>query len=207
VESADPHQKVWEQEQEAQEPLRGVPVRLGHIMLLVLTLAAVFLLAGYLSAPKIEKLWLRKSNAASPVTATTKVVSASVTPGMPFDALRKLAETGDVRAQWIIGTRYHNGEGVPQDDAQAMRWFERAADQGYVDAQATAGAYYWAGRGVPKDLTRSYFWSTVALRQGDSSMESRLRGLVLQMTSAQVAAAQQQADDWLDHHPATSAAD
>jgi TPR repeat protein len=83
-----------------------------------------------------------------------------------------------------------------------MRWFERAADQGFSDAQATSGAYYWVGRGVPKDLIKAYFWSTLALRQGDSSMESRLEGLTLQMTPAQVAAAQARADEWLRQHRA-----
>jgi len=192
---------VWEPERVAQEPLKGVPVRLAHILLLALTAAALFLVAGYLSAPKIEKLWLRKSakasSAATGSVGTAQAAGSQITQATPFDDLRKLAERGDAYAQWMLGTRYHNGEGVPQDDVEAMRWFERAADQGYVDAQATTGAYYWAGRGVPKDLNKAYFWSALALNQGDSSMESRLQGLELQMTRAQVAAAQSQADDWL----------
>src|SRR6266704_1756864 len=52
---------VWEPETEAREPLKGVPVQLLHILLLVLTLAALFLVAGYVSAPKIERLWLSKT--------------------------------------------------------------------------------------------------------------------------------------------------
>ena len=189
---------VWEPEREAQEPLRGVPVRLTHIVLLVVTLAVLFVFAGYKSAPRIER-WLSQRASASSAAVPSPVmppVSKAVTPSMPFDELRQLAEGGDTFAQYSLGSRYHNGEGVPQDDVQAMRWFERAADQGYAAAQATAGAYYWAGRGVPKDLGKSYFWSTLALRQGDASSESRLQGLELQMSRAQVAAAQAQADEW-----------
>ncbi len=192
---------VWEQEREAQEPLRGVPVRLTHIILLVLTLGALAMVSGYLLAPRIEKIWQRKSAAAgSPTTApvgAAPTATKHITSATTFGDLRALAEQGDAYAQWMLGTRFHNGEGVPQDDVQAVRWFERAANQGYVDAQATTGAYYWAGRGVPKDLSKAYFWSTLALNQGDSSMESRLQGLQLQMTPAQVAAAQHQADNWL----------
>jgi TPR repeat protein len=192
---------VWEAEREAQEPLRGVPVRLGHILLLALTAAVLFLVAGYLSAPKIERLWLSNpALAGKPVTTPVGdplAASGPITTATTFGDLQKVAERGDAYAQYILGARYHNGEGVPQDDAQAMRWFERAADQGYADAQATIGAYYWAGRGVPKDLKKAYFWSILALNQGDSAMESRLQGLALQMTTAQVAAAQSQADDWL----------
>jgi putative methionine-R-sulfoxide reductase with GAF domain len=188
-----PVEAVWEPEAVVQEPLKGVPVRLTHILLLVLTAAVLALASGYLLAPRIEKLWFGKPVSASSVPPA----SSSVTQKTTFDELRKLAERGDASAQWMLGTRYHNGEGLPQDDAQAMRWFERAADQGYPDAQATSGAYYWAGRGVPKDLVKAYFWSTLALHQGDSSMESRLQGLALQMTTAQVATAQAQADEWI----------
>jgi putative methionine-R-sulfoxide reductase with GAF domain len=192
---------VWEPEREAQEPLKGVPVRLANIVLLVLTVAAVALVSGYLLAPRIEKTWLSKTAQANNQPKAA-VAPSPVTQATTLDDLRKRAELGDAYAQWMLGTRFHNGEGVPQDDAQAMRWFVRAAEQGYIDAQATSGAYYWAGRGVHKDLSKAYFWSTVALNQGDSSMESRLQGLALQMTPAQMAAAQSQADDWLRQHRA-----
>jgi putative methionine-R-sulfoxide reductase with GAF domain len=194
---------AWEPETEAREPLKGVPVQPLHILLLVLTLAALFLVAGYVSAPKIERLWLSKPAASSrvvaPMGAGLTAINASPQAKTPDD-LRKLAEQGDAEAQWDMGFRYHNGQGVPQDDAQAVRWFQRAADQGHVNSQATLGAYYWAGRGVPKDLSQAYFWSAVALHQGDRDSESRLRGLALQMTRGQVAAAQQQVDDWIRQH-------
>jgi TPR repeat protein len=114
--------------------------------------------------------------------------------------LRKLAGQGDADAQWQMGVRYHNGEGVPRDDVQAMQWFLRAADQGHVTAQATLGAYYWAGRGVPQDLSKAYFWSALALAEGDENSKSRLEGLASQMTQTQVSAARQQAEVWLRSH-------
>jgi hypothetical protein len=114
--------------------------------------------------------------------------------------LQKLAEQGDADAQWQLGVRYHNGEEVPRDDAQAVLWFFRAAEQGHSTAQATLGAYYWAGRGVPQDLTKAYFWSALALAQGDENSRSRLEGLASQMTKSQVASARQQAELWLHAH-------
>jgi hypothetical protein len=195
---------LWEPERVAQEQLKGVPVRRLHLLLLAMTVAISALALGYVLAPTIEKRWLSKPEPSSHSTAAIAPPPAvkSASPAKSPQDLRRLAEQGDAYSQWIMGMRYHNGEGVPQDDAQAMRWFERAADQGYIDAQATMGAYYWAGRGVPKDLSKAYFWSVLALNQGDASMESRLQGLALQMTRAQVAAAQQQADDWLRQHQA-----
>ena len=111
--------------------------------------------------------------------------------------LRKLADRGDAEAQFQMGVRYHNGEEVPQDDAQAIQWFQRAAEQGHVDAQSHLGAYYWAGRGVRADLSQAYFWSAIALAEGDQNSKSRLEGLASQMTRAQVVAARQRAEEWI----------
>jgi hypothetical protein len=114
--------------------------------------------------------------------------------------LQRLSRQGDADAQWQLGLRYHDGEQVAQDDAQAMQWFLRAAEQGHAIAQATAGAYYWAGRGVPQDLSKAYFWSSIALAQGDENSKSRLEGLASQMTQSQVSAARQQAEIWVRSH-------
>jgi len=40
-----------------------------------------------------------------------------------IDALRVRAEAGDASAQSVLGFRYANGEGVPQDYAEAVRWY------------------------------------------------------------------------------------
>jgi TPR repeat protein len=43
---------------------------------------------------------------------------------------RPLAERGDPAAQLRLGSMLHDGLGVPQDFAEALDWFRRAADQG-----------------------------------------------------------------------------
>ena len=50
----------------------------------------------------------------------------------PLDELRTLAEQGDAAAQFNLGFRYDYGWGVPEDDAEAVRWYRLAADQGYA---------------------------------------------------------------------------
>jgi hypothetical protein len=99
-----------------------------------------------------------------------------------------------------MGVRYHNGEDVPHDDAQAVQWFQRAAEQGDVAAQGALGAYYLAARGVPKDLSKAFFWSTIAFAQGDEISKGRLELLASEMTQAQVSAARQQAEVWIRTH-------
>ena len=46
-----------------------------------------------------------------------------------IDALRAAAEQGDAEAQFNLGVRYRDGTGVPQDDAEAVRWYRLAAEQ------------------------------------------------------------------------------
>jgi predicted aspartyl protease len=48
---------------------------------------------------------------------------------------RKAADQGLDNAQFSLGVMYHNGEGVPQDLAQAGAWYRKAAKQGNADAQ------------------------------------------------------------------------
>ena len=43
---------------------------------------------------------------------------------------RPLAEQGDAGAQYNLGFMYSNGEGVPQDYAEAAKWYRMAADPG-----------------------------------------------------------------------------
>ena len=36
--------------------------------------------------------------------------------------LRGAAEQGSAHSQFLLGARYATGEGVPEDDAEAVRW-------------------------------------------------------------------------------------
>jgi GAF domain/Sel1 repeat/PilZ domain len=180
-----------------------VPSRWLNFGLLGLAIAVVAMAVGYLVAPMIEKRWGDSPQVSqrSLAGAASKVSGQSATDrstqAKSMVDLRRRADAGAADAQYQMGVRYHNGEDVPHDDAQAMQWFLRAAEQGNVDAQAHLGAYYWAGRGVPQDLSKAYVWSAIAFAQGDENSKSRLEGLSSQMTRVQVSAARQQAEAWI----------
>jgi hypothetical protein len=128
--------------------------------------------------------------------------AAAETGGL--QGIRKLAEQGDPAAQFSVGARYATGEDVPQDYAEAVRWFAMAAEQGHVVSQATLGAYYWAGRGVPQDLVKAYFWSVLAQAGGDEASKYRVAVLASRMNRSQITAAQQLANDWIKEHQSLS---
>uniref|UniRef100_UPI000667786E tetratricopeptide repeat protein n=1 Tax=Haemophilus influenzae TaxID=727 RepID=UPI000667786E len=51
-----------------------------------------------------------------------------------------LAEQGDANVQFNLGVMYAEGQGVKQDDFEAVKWYRKAAEQGYANAQANLGS-------------------------------------------------------------------
>ena len=72
-----------------------------------------------------------------------------------FDETKALAELGMGAAQYDLALMYDNGEGVPENDAEAVKWYRKAADQGIAYAQYNLGYMYANGEGVDfPDFTR-----------------------------------------------------
>ena len=88
--------------------------------------------------------------------------------------VRAKAEQGDADAQYNLGLRYGTGEGVPQNDAEAVRWLRLAADQGIAGAQFILGLTYASGEGVPQDDAEAVRWYRLAADQGDASAQFNL---------------------------------
>ncbi len=75
------------------------------------------------------------------------------------------AEQGHAGAQFILGAMYFSGDGVPQDDVGAMKWYRMAAEQGHAEAQADLAYMYENGLGVQDDAeAEKRYWK--AAEQG-----------------------------------------
>jgi uncharacterized protein len=91
---------------------------------------------------------------------------------------------------------------VPQDYAQALIWYRKAAEQGDARAQFGLGLMYADGHGVPQDYVRAHMWFNIAAgAQGASDASVRdsvkWRDLVAtRMTPAQIAEARRMASEW-----------
>ena len=115
-------------------------------------------------------------------------------------ALRVEANAGDADAQLLLGFIYQYGRGVPQDYAQAVAWYRKAADQGFADAQYNLGLMYGNGQGVPEDYVEGYKWLNLAAFRAFSEKKryaETLDVVAKTMTPAQLAEAQQRASAWL----------
>ena len=105
--------------------------------------------------------------------STTGQSPAAATP-RDFDATKKAADSGDAVAQYNLGVMYRDGEGVPQDYAEAMKWFRLAAEQGDTTAKYNLGVMYRDGLGVPQDYAEAVKWSRLAAEQGDAEAQRDL---------------------------------
>ena len=63
-----------------------------------------------------------------------------------------LAELGDPAAQFILGRMYDFGQGVHENDAEAIRWYRRAAEQGNVKAQGRLERMHAQEERVPEHM-------------------------------------------------------
>ena len=81
-------------------------------------------------------------------------------------ALKERAEKGDMVAQYDYASRLALGRGVEQDQAAAIRWFEKAAAKGMPQAEYRLGAAYEKGNGAPRDARKAADYYQKAANQG-----------------------------------------
>jgi hypothetical protein len=85
-----------------------------------------------------------------------------------------LADAGDARAQFMMGTIYEQGLGVPKDLTAAARWYRRAADGGNASAQYNLGIFHQFGKGVAKEPAEAARLLRLAAEQGHGRAQNNL---------------------------------
>ena len=88
--------------------------------------------------------------------------------------VQERAKAGNAMAQYNLGLMYDKGEGVPQDKAEAVKWYRKAAEQGDADAQVNLGFMYGNGDGVPQDDTEALKWHRKSAEQGHGFAQNNL---------------------------------
>jgi hypothetical protein len=81
------------------------------------------------------------------------------------------ADQGNADAQVMLGSIYMDGKGVPQNYAEALRWFHKSAAQGNARAQNDIGFMYTYGKGVKEDYEEAVKWYGKAADQGFSTAQ------------------------------------
>ncbi len=83
------------------------------------------------------------------------------------EALRAAAARGDAKAQFIIASRYLDGQGVAQDLPKAAYWYQLSAARGLAPSQYRLATLFERGKGVPQDAATALLWYERAATGGN----------------------------------------
>jgi TPR repeat protein len=90
--------------------------------------------------------------------------------------------------------------GVPQNYAEAAKWYRLAAEQGNARGQYDLGLMYVKGQGVRQDYVQAHMWlnlaASAALEHDRDITVNARDDLAAKMTPAQIAEAQKLAREW-----------
>ena len=93
-------------------------------------------------------------------------VYAQSLKGLSVEEVRQRAEAGDPAAQNQLGDWYGGSDELDYDEAEMIRWYEKAATNGHPEAQVSYASLFLYGRGRPVDMTQARIWYERAAEQG-----------------------------------------
>jgi hypothetical protein len=105
------------------------------------------------------------------------------------------ANNGEVYSQITLAYMYYQGQGVPQNFAQAAKLFRQAAETGNALAQNNLGFMYSNGQGMLQNYVLAHMWYNLAASQGEQTALRNRTHLERLMPPAQIAEAQTLAKD------------
>ena len=87
---------------------------------------------------------------------------------------RKVAESGNPKAQLSLGYMYQTGEQVSVDIAEAAHWYRLAGEAGEVKAMISLGLLYESGEGIDKNLVEAAYWYRKAANSGNADAQQTI---------------------------------
>ncbi len=82
------------------------------------------------------------------------------------EAMKRIdADKHDGAAMTLVAELLSQGLGVPENDAEALRWYRLAASEGDKNAQFSLGLAYLTGKGAEKDVATASAWLQKAAAQ------------------------------------------
>jgi TPR repeat protein len=112
-------------------------------------------------------------------------------------ATRRLADEGNMYAQFNTGLRYYFGEGVSKNHMTANSYFLMAALSGNVEAQKYLAQNRVMEDPVGYDRVFVHKWFSIAAASGSKEAERSKSAMETDMTAEQIAQSKSEADEWL----------
>ena len=96
-------------------------------------------------------------------------------PSKDYSSICRLAEQGNVEAQYELAKYYEKGFRVNEDSVLALYWYKKAANNGSANAQFSIGLLYENGFGIiPKSNIKAYEWYLKAAQNGHIEAKKNL---------------------------------
>ena len=100
--------------------------------------------------------------------ACTTTIGFSQGNTLPVGEIKRKAEAGDAMAQVQYAQMLYMGQGMEKNEAEALKWYQKAADAGNPYAQVNMGLFSQNGDcGVKKDIAKAIEWYGKAAKQGN----------------------------------------
>jgi TPR repeat protein len=136
-----------------------------------------------------------------PAQGSAQTPCADLYARSPLEDLTRCADQGHAPSQSALGFKYASGQGVTEDDAEAVRWYRLAAEQGNAGAQWSLGTMYENGDGVEESTVLAFMWWTVAAAEEYASAVESIDIVEGGMSAAQVEEGERLAREWMAAHP------
>lgn len=104
----------------------------------------------------------------------SRELSDAKTPEDGFQIALDMANEGNVRAEFFVGTYYLTGTGTQVDGARAEEWLQKAVDNGYTTALPYLAEVHETGINGVKDIEKAADLYWTALKAKDETTIERL---------------------------------
>ncbi len=84
------------------------------------------------------------------------------------------AQHDHIQSCYEMGVAYYTGEGLPEDEVQAVNYFRRAADCGHAGAAYMLGDCLLDGIGIERDRGEALEWLVISAELGHRGARSRV---------------------------------
>ncbi len=92
----------------------------------------------------------------------------------PHAGAKELPNKATCWLRTLSASSIARGEGVPPDNAEAVRWYRKSAEQGYPQAQYDLGYMYYYGYDVQRDRNQAYDLFQKAAARGNEDAKRAL---------------------------------